>query len=231
MSPISMTPARLAGMIDNTLLKADATEEAFRVLCRESADYGFQSVAVNGAAVERCKRYLEGTGVLIDATVGFPLGQATVEAKVFEARDAMARGAAEIDYVVNQAELKNGNAAYVEEEMRRITEACRQGGAAVKVIFENCNLSDEEKRLLCEMALRVRPDFIKTSTGFGSGGATLYDVYLMKSAVGDAVKIKAAGGIRDLETALAMIKAGADRIGTSAGAKIMQQFMAGQAEF
>ena len=160
----------------------------------------------------------------IAVVVGFPLGQMTIESKVFEAEDAIGRGAKEVDYVLNVAELKNGDLDLVEREMRAVTNVCHTGGALCKVIFENCYLTDEEKRAAAEIALRVRPDFIKTSTGFGTGGATVEDVRLMKSVVGDAVKVKAAGGIRDFETAMVMVEAGADRLGTSAGVELMERF-------
>ena len=155
------------------------------------------------------------------------MGQCTVETKVFETQDVIAKGADEVDYVVNLVELKSGNWSYVENEMRRIVEVCNAYGLTSKVIFENCYLTDDEKKKLCEIALKVRPTFIKTSTGFGTPaagkavGATIEDVRLMKSCVGDALKIKAAGGIRDTKTALAMIEAGASRIGTSAGKAIV----------
>ena len=161
--------------------------------------------------------------MLCDAAVSFPLGQCTIDTKVFEAKDVNEKGAGEV-------ELKSGNWDYVEEEMRRIVEACNEKGVTSKVIFENCYLTDDEKKKLCEIALKVKPTFIKTSTGFGTGGATVEDVKLMKSCVGDAVKIKAAGGIRDYDTAMAMIEAGASRIGTSAGVKIVDECRARMAE-
>ena len=162
--------------------------------------------------------------MLCTATVSFPFGQCTLDTKIFETRDVIQKGAGEVDYVVNLVELKSGHWDYIEEEMRRITEVCRELGAVSKVIFENCFLTEDEKRRLCEIALRVRPDFIKTSTGYGTGGATLEDVRLMKACVGDGVQVKAAGGIRTVEAALAMIEAGASRIGTSAGAKIVEDY-------
>lgn len=166
---------------------------------------------------------------------GFPLGQTTIEDKVFETKQAIADGADEIDYVVNLVKLKSGDLAYVEDEMRQIVAVCREHGKISKVIFENCYLTDDEKRTLCEIALKVKPDFIKTSTGFGTPapgvavGATVEDVRLMKSMVGDAIKVKAAGGVRTLEDALAMIEAGAERIGTSAGVTIVEELKAQQA--
>ena len=219
---MEMTKEKLAKMIDHTNLKAFADDGAIRKLCEEAERHGFGAVAVNGAQIGRCKKYLGDSQVRIAVTVGFPLGQMTVESKVFEAGDAIEKGAHEIDYVLNVAELKNGNLDLVEREMREITLACRARGAVCKVIFENCYLTDGEKRAAARIALKVRPDFVKTSTGFGTGGATEEDVRLMKSVVGDAVKIKAAGGIRDYETAMAMIEAGAERLGTSAGVALME---------
>ncbi len=224
----TLTPDDLAKMIDHTLLKAYVIREDIKELCDTAMKYHFKSVAINGAQVPFCSEYLKDSGILCDATAGFPLGQSTVETKVFEAVDAIEKGADEVDYVVNIVELKSGNLAYVEDEMRRIADACHENGAVCKVIFENCYLTDDEKRALCEIALKARPDFIKTSTGFGTGGATLEDVRLMKACVGDEIKIKAAGGIRTAKDALAMIEAGADRIGTSNGAQIIEEFKAMQ---
>jgi deoxyribose-phosphate aldolase len=162
------------------------------------------------------------------AAIGFPLGQTTIASKVFETVDAIQNGADEIDYVINITELKDGNYDYIREEMRQIVAECRKANVISKVIFENCYLTQEEKEILCKIALEVKPDFIKTSTGFGTGGATLDDVKLMKSIVGDAVKVKAAGGVRDLETCMAMVEAGAERIGTSAAVKITEEFVSRQ---
>ena len=181
-------------------------------------------VAINGAQVERCAALLKGTGVHVGAAIGFPLGQMTIASKVFEAQDAIDKGADEIDYVINVAELKNGNLDFIEKEMQAIVDVCRKAGKISKVIFENCYLTDEEKTKVAEIARKVKPDFVKTSTGFGTGGATAEDVRLMKSVVGDEVKVKAAGGIRDLKTALAMVEAGAERLGTSAGVEIVEAF-------
>ena len=221
---MNLTKEQLAGMIDHTNLKAYADDAAIAKLCEEARRYSFKAVAINGAQIERCAKYLAGSNVHIGSTVGFPLGQMTVESKGFETLDAIRKGAHEIDYVLNVAELKNGNTDLIEREMREITKACRAEGVICKVIFENCYLTDEEKRTVAEIALKVRPDFIKTSTGFGTGGATVEDVRLMKSVVGDAVKVKAAGGIRDFDTAMAMVEAGAERLGTSAGVELMKHF-------
>ena len=221
---MTLTMEQLAGMIDHTKLKAYPDAAAIAKLCEEARRYSFKAVAINGAQIERCAKYLAGSNVHIGSTVGFPLGQMTVESKVFETLDAIRKGAHEIDYVLNVAELKNGNTDLIEREMREITKACRAEGVICKVIFENCYLTDEEKRKAAEIALKVRPDFIKTSTGFGTGGATVEDVRLMKSVVGDTVKVKAAGGIRDFDTAMAMVEAGAERLGTSAGVELMKHF-------
>lgn len=223
---MNLTKEQLAGMIDHTNLKAYADDAAIAKLCEEARRYSFRAVAINGAQIERCAKYLEGTDVHIGSTVGFPLGQMTVESKVFETVDAIRKGADEIDYVLNVAELKNGNTHLIEREMREITKVCRAEGVICKVIFENCYLTDDEKRTAAEIALKVRPDFIKTSTGFGTGGATVEDVRLMKSVVGNEVKVKAAGGIRDFDTAMAMVDAGAERLGTSAGVELMKHFEA-----
>lgn len=217
-----MTAKELAGMIDHTLLKQFVTFDDLKAHCQVAKDFGFKTVAVNNAVAAFCRRELEGSPVLVDAAVSFPFGQCTLETKVFETKDVIAKGAGEVDYVVNLVELKSGHWDYIQEEMRQIVGACRERGVTSKVIFENCFLTDDEKRRLCEVALQVRPDFIKTSTGYGTGGATLEDVRLMKACVGDELRIKAAGSIRCAEDALAMIEAGASRIGTSAGVKIVE---------
>lgn len=221
---MKLTVEELAGMIDQTLLKPYVTEEDLKEHCKTAIKYGFKTVAINNAPVPLCKKELEGSQVLCDAAVSFPLGQCTIETKVFETRDVIEKGAGEVDYVVNLVEVKSGNWDYVEKEMRSIVDVCNRYGVTSKVIFENCYLTDEEKRKLCEIALRVGPTFIKTSTGFGTGGATLEDVKLMKECVGDRIKIKAAGGIHTCEEALAFIEAGASRIGTSSGIAIVEEF-------
>jgi deoxyribose-phosphate aldolase len=219
----------LARYIDHTQLKAQATRGDLERLCGEAVSYRFKTVAVNPVQVIFCAALLNSaraageTGPAICAVAGFPLGQNSVTVKTMEAGEAIGNGAAEIDYVVNLTELKAKNYGHVEKEMAALVELCRARGALSKVIFETCYLSDAEKRELCRIALTVGPDFIKTSTGFGSGGAVPEDVRLMKDLVGDRIGVKAAGGIRNLETALAMIAAGADRIGTSAGTVIVDE--------
>lgn len=226
---VNFTPQALAQYFDQSLLKAYASDEDFQLFCAECAAYGFKMAAINSVPVKKCKEYLAGSGVLVGAAIGFPLGQTTVENKVHETVQAIGDGADEIDYVINIGELKSGNLAYIEDEMRAIVSVCREHGKTVKVIFENCYLTEAEKRALCEIALKVKPDFIKTSTGFGTpkqgvpAGATVEDIRLMKSIVGDQVKVKAAGGVRTLADALAMIEAGAERVGTSAGVAIIEE--------
>ena len=219
-----VTVEQLANMIDHTNLKAFADDAAFEKLCDEAKKYNFKMVAINPAQTVRCKKKLEGSPVHVGAAIGFPLGQTTLECKIFETKDAIEKGADEIDYVINVAELKNKNYDYIKKEMEEIVKICREAGKTSKVIFENCYLTDDEKRKVAEIAKEVKPDFIKTSTGFGTGGARVEDVKLMKSVVGDEVKVKAAGGIRDLKTALAMIEAGAERLGTSAGVAIVEEY-------
>ena len=232
MNTKSLTPETLAKYFDQTLLKPYASRADFEKFCAESARYRFKMVAINSAPVKLCKELLKDSDVLVGAAIGFPLGQTTVADKVFETEQAIADGADEIDYVINIGELKSGNTAYIEREMEQIVAVCRRHRKTVKVIFENCYLTDEEKRTLCAIAKRVKPDFIKTSTGFGTPaagipvGATVADVRLMKEAVGDEVKVKAAGGIRTLQDALNMIDAGAERIGTSAGVAIIKELTA-----
>ena len=216
----------VAGMIDHTNLKATATREDIRRLCDEAKEYHFASVMVNSAFTAFCSALVKGSGVLVGTVAGFPLGQMSTAAKVFEAETAIADGADEIDYVVNVSDVKDGKWDLVKEEMRRMTEACHSRGAGCKVIFENCYLTKEEIVKLAEIAKEVRPDFIKTSTGFGTGGATPEDVRLMKETVGGAVKVKAAGGIRDWASCRAMLEAGAERIGASAGRQILEEFRA-----
>lgn len=218
---------RLAAYIDHTQLKAQATHADLEKLCAEAAQYRFASVAINPAQVVFCRKQLEGTGIRLCACVGFPLGQNTKDIKFLEAMTAIQEGANEIDYVINITELKAGNFRYIEDEMNSIVILCRTNHALSKMIFENCYLSDEEKREVCRIALLGCPDFIKTSTGFGTSGATLEDVKLMKGMVGNKIRIKAAGGIRDLKTAFAMLDCGAERLGSSAGVAIIEELKQG----
>ena len=209
---------------DHTCLKPYATRKDMAKLCEEAKKYDFMMVAINSTQTKLCKELLKETDIHVGAAISFPLGQTTIETKVFETKDAIANGADEIDYVINITELKEKNYDYIKEEMTQIVDVCRKHNVISKVIFENCYLTDEEKIKLCEIALEVKPDFIKTSTGFGTGGATVEDVKLMKSIVKDTVKVKAAGGIRDLDTCLKMIESGAERIGTSSAIKITEAY-------
>ncbi len=219
-----MKEKEIAQLIDHTLLKPFATYADFSQLCEEAKTYQFKMVAINSYPVKQCAKHLASSNVHVGAAIGFPLGQTTIATKVFEVRDAIANGCDEIDYVMNITELKAGNLAYIEQEMQEIVDVCRNHQILVKVILETCYLTDEEKIAVCKIAKRVKPDFVKTSTGFGSAGATLEDVTLMKKTVGDAVAVKAAGGIRTLDDLLAMVEAGASRIGTSAGIAIIEEY-------
>jgi deoxyribose-phosphate aldolase len=220
---MNMTELELAQMIDHTLLKPYATEEQLKQICDECKTYHFKMAAINSGVTAFIHEQLKGSGVHTGAAISFPLGTNTIEAKLYETKDAIQNGADEIDYVLNIAKLKQKDYDYIEQEMRQMTELCHSSNILIKVIFENCYLEKEEIKAAAEIALKVRPDFIKTSTGFGTSGATAEDVRLMKSVVKDAVQVKAAGGIKDLQTAEEMILAGATRIGTSHGVELIQQ--------
>lgn len=219
---LALNPRALAAKIDHTNLKADAPEKDIRVLCDEALQYKFASVMVNPSYVAVCRDLLGNSGVLAGTVVGFPLGQATIKTKVFECADAIENGADEIDYVLNVAKLRDGDTGYIRQEMQEITEICHKHKTAVKVIFENCYLRKEQIRAAAEIAREIKPDFIKTSTGFGTYGAREEDVCLMKETVGELVKVKAAGGIRTLDDCIRMIAAGAERIGASSGVLLIQ---------
>ncbi len=210
-------------LIDHTNLKPSIDANDIKKLCTEAKDNGFRMVAINSVQTKLCSTLLKGTDVHVGAAISFPLGQTTIETKVFETKNAIKNGADEIDYVVNLTELKMKNYSYVENEMAQIVSACRENGVLCKVIFENCYLTKDEIVTLANIAKNIHPDFIKTSTGFGTSGACLEDVKLMKSVVGEEVKVKAAGGIRTAESFLDMIRAGAERIGTSAGIQIINE--------
>lgn len=213
----NLTKRQLASYLDSTYLKPFGAPEIIDNLCREAAEYGFASVAVNGDEVAKCAALLKGTGVKVTAVAGFPLGQMSMDAKIYEVRDVLAKGAGEVDIVQNLRRLQAGDLKYMLDELTLFARICRDVGATSKVILENCYLSDAEKLLSCKLACEAGVDFVKTSTGFGTGGATVADVALMRAAVGPEKGVKAAGGIRTLEDAKAMLKAGATRLGTSAG--------------
>ena len=206
--------------IDHTILKATASSADVQKLCEEAIEHEFYSVCVNGCYVADAKHLLQGTDVKVAAVVGFPLGAMTTASKVFEAKEAIENGASEIDMVINVAKLKDGEFDYVENEIRLIKEAI--GDNVLKVIIETCYLTDEEKVKACELSLVAKADYVKTSTGFGTGGATYEDVKLMKSVVGDNAKVKASGGVRDNETAQKYVDLGAERLGTSSGIEIVK---------
>ena len=206
--------------IDHTILKATASGTDVQKLCEEAIEHEFYSVCVNGCYVVDAKHLLQGTDVKIAAVVGFPLGAMTTAAKIFEAKEAVENGASEIDMVINVAKLKDGEFEYVENEIRQIKEAI--GDNVLKVIIETCYLTDEEKVKACELSLAAKADFVKTSTGFGTDGATYEDVKLMKSVVGDNAKVKASGGVRDKETAQKYIDLGAEGLGTCSGIDIVK---------
>jgi deoxyribose-phosphate aldolase len=213
----------VAGMIDHTLLKPDAMRAEIETLCREAAQYEFASVCVNPTWVSLCTRLLKGSAVKVCSVVGFPLGATTADVKHFETRRAIFDGACEIDMVINVGALKSGDLRVVERDIEAVAAPCREAGAVSKVIIEAALLTDEEKVTACTLAKAAGADFVKTSTGFGPGGATAHDVALMRRVVGEEMGVKAAGGVRDLEGLKAMVAAGATRIGASAGVRIVQE--------
>jgi deoxyribose-phosphate aldolase len=217
-----MDRAELAKRIDHTLLRPDATHADLHALCEEAKKYGVASVCVNSLNVWYVHKELKGTGIRTCSVVGFPLGAMASAAKAFEASCALEDGAEEIDMVMDIASAKAGNWPKVKEDIEDVLDACEaSGGALLKVILECCLLTDEEKRQACLTAKEAGADFVKTSTGFAKGGATVEDIRLMRETVGPEMGVKASGGIRDYETACAMIEAGASRIGTSSTAKIL----------
>lgn len=230
MDTSKLTEKDLAKFFDHTLLKAFATEADLLQLCKEAKEMGTAMVAINSYPVKVCKEYLKDSDVHVGAAISFPLGQTTIETKVFETKKAIEDGADEIDYVVNIGKVKEGNFAYIKEEMESIVKVCREGNVISKVIFENCYLTKEEIKQLAMVAKKVKPDFIKTSTGFGTGGATFEDVELMVQTVEGACQVKAAGGVRDWETCKKMIELGATRIGTSSSKVILEGFKQAKGE-
>ncbi|MGC5772344.1 deoxyribose-phosphate aldolase [Paenibacillus pabuli] len=216
-----MTTPQLAKMIDHTLLRADATQSEMAKLTEEAKQYQFASVCVNPGWVAYAAEQLQGTGVDICTVIGFPLGASTTETKAFETKDAIAKGATEVDMVINISALKDSKDDVVEQDIRAVVEAAA-GKALVKVIIETCLLTDEEKVRACQAAVRAGADFVKTSTGFSTGGATPEDIALMRRTVGPDMGVKASGGVRSLEDMQKLIEAGATRIGASSGVKIMQ---------
>jgi deoxyribose-phosphate aldolase len=213
----------VAGLIDHTLLKPDATRADIERLCQEAAEFRFATVCVNPAWVSLCARLLRGTPVGVCSVVGFPLGATTADVKHFETQRVLFDGAREVDMVINIGALKSGDLRTVERDIEAVTEPCRAAGAVSKVIIEAAYLTDDEKVSACSLAKAAGADFVKTSTGFGPGGATVADVALMRRVVGSDMGVKAAGGVRDLEGLKAMVAAGASRVGASAGVRIVQE--------
>jgi deoxyribose-phosphate aldolase len=216
-------PGGVASMIDHTLLKPDATRRDIEALCREAAEYRFASVCVNPTWVALCSSLLQLSGVKVCSVVGFPLGATTPDTKHYETRRAIFDGAREIDMVINVGALKSGELRVVERDIEAVTSPCREAGALSKVIIEAALLTDDEKITACTLAKAAGADYVKTSTGFGPGGATAGDVALMRCVVGEEMGVKAAGGVRDLESLKAMVAAGATRVGASAGVRIVQE--------
>lgn len=206
--------------IDHTLLKASATEQDIQKLCSEAIQYDFKSVCVNPAYVNLASKLLENTDVLVCTVIGFPLGANTKEIKALEAMDAIRNGADEIDMVINIGKAKAHDYAYIEEEIKMVVAA--SAGKTTKVIIETCYLTDEEKVACCLAAKNAHATFVKTSTGFGTGGATPEDIHLMREAVGPEMGVKASGGVRTLQDLEVMVENGATRIGASSGVAIMQ---------
>jgi len=217
----------VAAMIDHTLLKPDATRAEVEALCREAAEYRFASVCVNPTWVASCARLLQGSPAKVCSVVGFPLGATTPDVKHYETRRALFDGAREIDMVINVGALKSGDLRVVERDIEAVTGPCRESGAVSKVIIEAALLTDEEKVTACTLAKAAAADYVKTSTGFGPGGATAADVALMRRVVGDEMGVKAAGGVKDLDALKAMVAAGATRIGASAGVRIVKESKGG----
>ena len=211
---------KLNKYIDHTYLKAMGGKEVIEKLCAEAREYDFKSVCVNPCNVALAKKLLEGSDVLVCTVIGFPLGQNTTATKLFETKEAIENGAREIDMVINVAKLKDQDYDYVKNEIKVLKDAC--GSLTLKVIIETCYLTKDEIRKVSELALEAGADFVKTSTGFGTGGALVEDVAIMKSVVGNKAYVKASGGVKTHADAMKMIEAGADRIGTSNGIDIMK---------
>ncbi|MCS7338313.1 MAG: deoxyribose-phosphate aldolase [Verrucomicrobiae bacterium] len=229
MNTANLSPGELARLIDHTLLRPDATAKDIEKLCSEAREFNFYSVCVHGSRVQQARYLLEDTDVKVCCVVGFPLGAAAADVKRFETEAAVDDGAHEIDVVLNVGKLKDGDDKYVLRELRDVVEAADE--RPVKVILETCLLTREEKIRACHLVLDSGAQFVKTSTGFGAAGATVEDVQLLREVVGPRFGVKAAGGIRDARTALAMVAAGANRLGTSASVAIIKGLAAHSAEY
>jgi len=218
-----MTTREIARLIDHTLLAPTATRDEIETLCDEAVAYGFATVCVNSSWVGLCARRLAGSGVAVCTVVGFPLGASSTDAKQCEARRAILDGAREVDMVMNIGALKSGDFREVERDIEAVVHACQDGGIVTKVIIETGLLTEDQKVVACRLAKAAGADYVKTSTGFGPGGATAADVALMRRVVGAAMGVKASGGVRDLASLRAMVAAGATRIGSSAGVAIVRE--------
>jgi len=214
--------SKIAKFIDHTVLRQNATEEEIIKLCEEAKIYHFASVCVNPCFAKLVKENLKDSSVKTCVVVGFPLGANTSETKAFETKDAVLNGAEEIDMVINIGKLKDRDYDYVENDIKAVVDAT-EGKALVKVIIETCQLIDDEKVKACELAVKAGAKYVKTSTGFSTGGANIFDISLMKKTVGENIGVKASGGIKTYDAAISMIEAGADRIGTSSGVKIIDE--------
>lgn len=219
----SATGKDWASLIDHTLLKPEASEADIKKLCEEAAQFGFASVCVNPSWVKKAAEFLRGTGVPVCTVIGFPLGATLPDVKAYEARRAIFNGAREVDMVINVGALKSGDDCAVEDDIRAVAEAAHENGILLKVIIETALLTDEEKVRACLASKNAGADFVKTSTGFSKGGATVHDVSLMRKTVGSALGVKASGGVKGIDDARAMFEAGATRIGASVGVKIAQE--------
>ena len=219
----SATAHDWASLIDHTLLKPEASESDIKKLCDEAAKFGFASVCVNPAWVKKASEFLKGSGVPVCTVIGFPLGATLPDVKAFEARRAIFNGAREVDMVINIGALKSGDDCAVEDDIRAVAQAAHENGVLLKVIIETALLTDEEKVRACLASKNAGADFVKTSTGFAKGGATVDDVSLMRRTVGSALGVKASGGVKGIDDARAMFEAGATRIGASVGVKIAQE--------
>jgi deoxyribose-phosphate aldolase len=222
-------PGEIADLIDHTLLKPDASRSDIETLCREAAEYRFATVCVNPAWVVAAARLLRGSTVGVCSVVGFPLGATTADVKHYETHRAIFDGAREIDMVINVGALKSGDLRVVERDIEAVTGPCREASVGSKVIIEAALLTDDEKVAACTLAKAAGADFVKTSTGFGPGGATIADVALMRRVVGSEMGVKAAGGVKDYAALKAMVAAGASRVGASAGVRIVQESRGGMA--
>lgn len=222
--------SKIANMIDHTILKAVATKEDVIKICNEAKEYGFFSVCINPTHIEFVKNELKGSDVKVCTVIGFPLGANTPEVKAFETKDAIAKGADEVDMVINVGALKDKNYDLVFKDIKAVVDAADKK-ALVKVIIETCYLSDDEKKIACELAVKAGTDFVKTSTGFGTGGSTPDDIKLMRETVGKNIGVKASGGVRNEKDAIAVIEAGTSRIGASASIAIVSGNEQGKSDY